>query len=135
MARGYCINYCPVHFDAFFTENVWLIGVASFFGSYAGSGMHWGPSLQLEQSSLTQVTNFQTRTRAFSNLSMSSAAGRAIGSGLVAIATYLITVRGWELIDAYQVLLAIYLVINLVNAITYLPLSSQPSLRCMRVKY
>ena len=108
----------------FFTENVWLIGVASFFGSYAGSGMHWGPSLQLEQSSLTQVTNFQTRTRAFSNLSMSSAAGRAIGSGLVAIATYLITVRGWELIDAYQVLLAIYLVINLVNAITYLPLSS-----------
>ena len=108
----------------FFTENVWLIGVASFFGSYAGSGMHWGPSLQLEQSSLTQGTNFQTRTRAFSNLSMSSAAGRAIGSGLVAIATYLITVRGWELIDAYQVLLAIYLVINLVNAITYLPLSS-----------
>jgi len=108
----------------FFTENVWLIGVASFFGSYAGSGMHWGPSLQLEQSSLTQVTNFQTRTRAFSNLSMSSAAGRAIGSGLVAIATYLIAVRGWELIDAYQVLLAIYLVINLVNAITYLPLSS-----------
>ena len=102
----------------FFTENVWLIGVASFFGSYAGSGMHWGPSLQLEQSSLTQVTNFQTRTRAFSNLSMSSAAGRAIGSGLVVIATYLITVRGWELIDAYQVLLAIYLVINLVNAIT-----------------
>ena len=36
-----------------FTDNVWLICVASFFGSYAGSGAHWGPSLQLEQASLT----------------------------------------------------------------------------------
>ncbi len=79
----------------FFTENVWLIGLASFFGSYAGSGMHWGPSLQLEQSSLTEVTNARTRTRAFSNLSVSSAAGRAVGSALVGIATYLIAVRGW----------------------------------------
>ncbi len=108
----------------FYTENVWLIGIASFFGSYAGSGMHWGPSLQLEQSSLTEVTNFQTRTRAFSNLSVSSAGGRAVGSALVVIATYLIGVRDWELIDAYKVLLAIYLGINLLNAVIYLGLSS-----------
>ena len=108
----------------FFTENVWLIGLASFFGSYAGSGMHWGPSLQLEQSSLTEVTNSRTRTRAFSNLSVSSAGGRAIGSALVGIATYLIAGRGWELVDAYKVLLAIYLGINLLNAAIYLALSS-----------
>ena len=108
----------------FFTENVWLIGLASFFGSYAGSGMHWGPSLQLEQSSLTEVTTAQTRTRAFSNLSVSSAAGRALGSALVGIATFLIGVRGWELVDAYKVLLAIYLGINLLNAAVYLGLSS-----------
>jgi MFS family permease len=106
------------------TENVWLIGLASFFGSYAGSGMHWGPSLQLEQSSLSEVTNSRTRTRAFSNLSVSSAAGRAIGAALVGIATYLIGVRDWELIDAYKVLLAIYLGINLLNAAVYLALSS-----------
>ncbi len=108
----------------FFTENVWLIGLASFFGSYAGSGMHWGPSLQLEQSSLTEVTDSRTRTRAFSNLSVSSAGGRALGSALVGIATYLIGVRGWELIDAYKVLLAIYLGINLLSAVVYLGLSS-----------
>jgi len=108
----------------FVTENVWLIGLASFFGSYAGSGMHWGPSLQLEQSSLTEVTTSQSRTRAFSNLSVSSAGGRAVGSALVGIATYLIGVRGWELIDAYKVLLAIYLGINLLNAVIYLGLSS-----------
>ncbi len=108
----------------FFTENVWLIGIASFFGSYAGSGMHWGPSLQLEQSSLTEVTSSQTRTRAFSNLSVSSAGGRAVGSALVGIATYLIGVRGWDLVDAYKVLLAIYLGINLLNAAIYLALSS-----------
>jgi MFS family permease len=108
----------------FFTENVWLIGLASFFGSYAGSGMHWGPSLQLEQSSLTEVTNSQTRTRAFSNLSVSSAGGRALGSALVGIATYLIGVRDWELIDAYKALLAIYLGINVLNAAVYLFLSS-----------
>jgi MFS family permease len=108
----------------FFTENVWLIGLASFFGSYAGSGMHWGPSLQLEQSSLTEVTNAQTRTRAFSNLSVSSAGGRAVGSALVGIATYLIGVRGWEIVDAYKALLAIYLGINLLNAAIYLALSS-----------
>jgi len=106
------------------TDNVWLIGLASFFGSYAGSGMHWGPSLQLEQSSLTEVTTGQTRTRAFSNLSVSSAGGRAIGAALVGIATYLIGVRGWELVDAYKVLLAIYLGINLLNAAVYLALSS-----------
>jgi len=106
------------------TENVWLIGGASFFGSYAGSGMHWGPSLQLEQQSLTEVSTPANRTRVFSNLSISSAGGRAIGSALVGIATYLIGVRGWELIDAYKVLLAIYLGINLVNAAIYLGLSS-----------
>ena len=108
----------------FFTENVWLIGLASFFGSYAGSGMHWGPSLQLEQSSLTEVTNSRSRTRAFSNLSVSSAGGRALGSALVGIATYLIGVRDWELIDAYKVLLVIYLGINLLSAVVYLGLSS-----------
>jgi MFS family permease len=108
----------------FVTENVWLIGLASFFGSYAGSGMHWGPSLQLEQSSLTEVTTAQNRTRAFSNLSVSSAAGRALGGALVGIATFLIGVRGWELIDAYKVLFAIYLGINLLNAAIYLGLSA-----------
>ena len=108
----------------FVTENVWLIGLASFFGSYAGSGMHWGPSLQLEQSSLTDVTTSQTRTRAFSNLSVSSAAGRALGGALVGIATFLIGVRGWELIDAYRVLFAIYMGINLLNAAIYLGLSA-----------
>ncbi|MCH8113850.1 MAG: MFS transporter [Chloroflexi bacterium] len=108
----------------FATENVWLIGLASFFGSYAGSGMHWGPSLQLEQSSLTEVASARNRTRAFSNLSVSSAAGRAVGAALVGIATFLIGVRGWELIDAYRVLFAIYMGINLVNAAIYLGLSS-----------
>jgi MFS family permease len=108
----------------FFTENVWLIGLASFFGSYAGSGMHLGPSLQIEQSSLTEVTNSQNRTRAFSNLSVSSAGGRALGSALVGIATYLIGIRDWELIDAYKVLLAIYLCINILSAVVYLALSS-----------
>lgn len=108
----------------FVTENVWLIGVASFFGSYAGSGMHWGPSLQLEQSSLTEVTTTRTRTRAFSNLSVSSAGGRAAGGALVGIATFLIGVRGWDLIDAYKVLFAIYMGINLVNAAIYFGLSS-----------
>ena len=88
-----------------FTDNVWLICVASFFGSYAGSGAHWGPSLQLEQASLTEVTTSQNRTRAFSNLSISSAGGRAMGSALVGIATYLIGVQGWQLVDAYKVLL------------------------------
>jgi MFS family permease len=111
-------------FVLFVTENAWLIGVASFFGSYAGSGMHWGPSLQLEQSSLTEVTTAQTRTRAFSNLSVASAGGRVIGSALVGIATFLIGVRGWELIDAYKVLFAIYMGINLLNAAIYLGLSS-----------
>jgi MFS family permease len=106
------------------TENVWLIGLASFFGSYAGSGMHWGPSLQLEQSSLTDITNSLNRTRAFSNLSVSSAGGRAIGAAFVGIATFLIGVRGWELIDAYKVLFAIYLGINLLNASVYFGLSS-----------
>ena len=108
----------------FVTENVWLIGFASFFGSYAGSGMHWGPSLQLEQSSLTEVALTRDRTRTFSNLSVSSAGGRAVGGALVGIATFLIGVRGWELIDAYKVLFAIYMGINLVNAAIYLGLSS-----------
>jgi MFS family permease len=116
----------------FITENVWLIGLASFFGSYAGSGMHWGPSLQIEQSSLTEVTTAQNRTRAFSNLSVSSAAGRAVGGALVGIATYLIGVRGWELTDAYKVLLGIYAGINLLNAVIYLGLSSSVESKAAR---
>ena len=100
-----CIAGCIL----FLSDNIWFLGIGSFLGSYAASGMHWGPTVQLEQVSITEITSEKTRPRVFSNLNIASAVGRAIGSALVGIATYLIGVHDWSIIDAYKVLIFIFL--------------------------
>ena len=106
------------------TDNIFLIGLGAFFGSYAASGSHVGPMIQLEQSSLTDISRSSNRTRSFSYLSMSSSIGRAIGLSLVGISTYLINVQDFELITAYKITLGIYIGFNFVGALIYLRLSN-----------
>ena len=107
-----------------FTDNIWLLAIGSFFGAYAASGMHVGPMIQLEQSGLAQVSRVSHRTQAFSYLTLSSAAGRIAGAGLVGIATYLIEVREFDLVDAHRVVFGIYIGLNLLTALFYGLLSS-----------
>ena len=116
-----CIAGCIL----FLSDNIWLLAIGSFLGSYAASGMHWGPTVQLEQVSVTEITSEKNRPRAFSNLNIASAAGRAIGSSLVGIATYLIGVHDWSITDAYKVLIFIYVGINVINGIIYLFLTKE----------
>lgn len=103
----------------FFTDNIWLLAIGSFFGAYAASGMHVGPMIQLEQSGLAQVSRASHRTQAFSYLTLSSAAGRIAGAALVGIATFLIEVRDFNLIDAHRVVFGIYIGLNLLTALFY----------------
>ena len=107
-----------------FTDNIFLLALGAFFGSYAASGMHVGPIIQLEQSGLAQVSTAAGRTRAFSNLTVSSAIGRAAGGGLVWIATFLINARDFELVDAYRVTFGVYVGLTLLTLIIYASLSS-----------
>ncbi len=107
-----------------FTDNIWLLALGSFFGAYAASGMHVGPMIQLEQSGLAQVSRASHRTQAFSYLTLSSAAGRIAGAGLVGIATFLIEVRDFDLVDAHRVVFGIYIGLNLLTAVIYGLLSS-----------
>ncbi len=107
-----------------FTENIWLLAFGSFFGAYAASGMHVGPMIQLEQSGLAQVSQASHRTQAFSYLTLASATGRIAGGGLVGIATFLIEVRDFDLVDAHRVVFGIYIGLNLLTAVIYALLSS-----------
>jgi MFS family permease len=107
-----------------FTDNIWLLMIGSFFGAYAASGMHVGPMIQLEQSGLAQVSRASHRTQAFSYLTLSSAAGRIAGAGLVGIATFLIEVRDFDLVDAHRVMFGVYIGLNLLTALLYGLLSS-----------
>ncbi len=106
-----------------FTDNIWLLAIGSFFGAYAASGMHVGPMIQLEQSGLAQVSKASHRTQAFSYLTLSSAAGRIAGGALVGIATFLIEVHDFDLIDAHRVVFGIYIGLNLLTAVLYAMLS------------
>jgi MFS family permease len=106
------------------SENILVLAVGSFFGSYAASGMHVGPIIQLEQAGLAQVSANDRRTRAFTNLSISSSAGRAAGALLVGVATFLINVRDFEPVDAYRFTIGIYVALNFITAGVYAALSS-----------
>lgn len=107
-----------------FTENIWLLAFGSFFGAYAASGMHVGPMIQLEQSGLARVSRASHRTQAFSYLTLSSATGRIAGAALVGIATLLIEVQDFDLVDAHRVVFGIYIGLNLLTAVIYGLLSS-----------
>jgi MFS family permease len=106
-----------------FTDNVWLLVIGSFFGAYAASGMHVGPMIQLEQSGLAQVSHAAGRTTAFSYLTLSSAAGRIVGGGLVGIATFLIEVKDFDLVDAHRITFGVYIGLNLLTVVLYAAMS------------
>jgi len=143
LVGGFVLSLAVMFTANWISRRVWFIAIATITGLAVGRRCLRARCVELcdhqprwsgcpgrlhtprrEQSALTEVAATRNRTRAFSNLSVSSAAGRAVGGALVGIATFLIGVRGWELIDAYKVLFAIYMGINLVNAAIYLGLSS-----------
>ena len=105
-------------------NDFWLLILGGFFGAYAASGAHWGGMMQLEQTGIAAVIPQERRTRAYSNLSMASSAGRAVGALLAGIATLLIKSFAWEPIAAYQAVLWLYVALNLLAATVYTLLTS-----------
>ena len=106
------------------TDNFWLLGIGSFFGAYAASGMHAGPIVQLEQAGLAEIATPEQRTRSFAYLSVFSSGGRALGAVLAGLSTLLIRAFDLEPVDAYRITISLYAVLNLIAAAMYLALSS-----------
>ena len=106
------------------TDNFWLLGIGSFFGAYAASGMHAGPIVQLEQAGLAEVATPEQRTRSFAYLSVFSSGGRALGALLAGLSTLLIRVFDLEPVDAYRITISLYAVVNFIAAAMYMALSS-----------
>ena len=100
--------------------------IGGFFGSYAASGVHWGPMLQVEQTGLSNLAQDRHRTRSFSLLNIASSFGRALGALLAGGATLLVSAYQFDLVDAYRVMLAVYCVLNFVSAFGYLFLTAAP---------
>ena len=96
------------------------LAIGGFFGSYAASGVHWGPMLQIEQTGLSNLSSDSTRTRSFSLLNIASSFGRALGALLAGGATVLINAFDYEPVDAYRVMLGAYCALNFAGAIAYL---------------
>ena len=108
------------------TDQYFPLLIGGFFGSYAASGVHWGPMLQVEQTGLSNLSQDRHRTRSFSFLNIASSIGRALGALLAGGATLLVAAYEFELVDAYRIMLAVYCVLNFVSAGGYLFLSSAP---------
>ena len=107
-----------------FADDFWVLILGGFFGAYAASGAHWGGMMQLEQTGIASVVSRERRTRAYSNLSIASSAGRAVGALLAGLSTLLIKTFGWEPIAAYQAVMWLYVGINVFAALVYSLLSS-----------
>ena len=106
------------------SNDFWLLIIGGFFGGYAASGSHWGAMTQLEQTGIASVVPHERRTRAFSNLTIASAAGRATGALLAGLSTLLINALNWEPITAYQTILWLYVGMHGIAALVYLALST-----------
>ena len=106
-----------------YSSDLWLLIIGGFFGSYAASGAHLGGMSQLEQTGIAAVIPQEGRTKAYSILTMSSAAGRATGALLAGLSTLLINNLEWDPTDAYQTLLWVYVAIHLFATLVYALLS------------
>ena len=106
-----------------YSSDLWLLIIGGFFGSYAASGAHLGGMSQLEQTGIAAVIPQEGRTKAYSILTMSSAAGRATGALLAGLSTLLINNLDWNPTDAYQTLLWVYVAIHLFATLVYALLS------------
>ncbi len=106
-----------------YSSDLWLLIIGGFFGSYAASGAHLGGMSQLEQTGIAAVIPQEGRTKAYSILTMSSAAGRATGALLAGLSTLLINNLDWDPTDAYQTLLWVYVAIHLFATLVYALLS------------
>ena len=105
------------------SDNFWVLTIGSFVGSYAASGVHWGAMTQLEQTGLTRVVPSDARTRAFSILAIGSSVGRAVGALLAGVSTLLISSYSWDAVDAYRLVLVIYVILDLIAVLIYSLLS------------
>ncbi len=105
------------------SNDFWLLIIGGFFGSYAASGAHWGAMTQLEQTGIAAVVRQERRTRAYSNLTIVSSAGRATGALLAGLSTLLINTFDWEPISAYHAILWLYIGMHGLAALVYLILS------------
>ena len=111
------------------SNDFWILIVGGFFGSYAASGAHWGGMMQLEQTGIAAVVPQERRTRAYSNLSIASSAGRATGALLAGLSTLLINTFEWEPISAYHAILWLYVGMHGIAALVYIVLSKAVNLQ------
>ena len=105
------------------SNDFWFLILGGFFGSYAASGAHWGGMMQLEQTGIAAVIPQERRTRAYSNLSVASSVGRAVGALLAGFSTLLIRTFEWEPLAAYQAVLWLYIGMHVLAAMVYTLLS------------
>ena len=114
------------------SNDFWILIIGGFFGSYAASGAHWGGMMQLEQTGIAAVVPQERRTRAYSNLTIASSAGRATGALLAGLSTLLINTFEWEPISAYHAILWPYVGMHGIAALVYLILSKAVNLQSTR---
>ena len=111
------------------SNDFWILIIGGFFGSYAASGAHWGGMMQLEQTGIAAVVPQEHRTRAYSNLTIASSAGRATGALLAGLSTLLINTFEWEPISAYHAVLWLYIGMHGIAALVYIVLSKAVNLQ------
>ena len=101
------------------TDQFALLAAGSFFGAYAATGTNHGPLLQLEQTSLTEVTPDRHRTSAFAYLGIFSSSARGLGNLAAALPPLIVIVLGTGEVDSFKLVFGLYAVLNLAATAAY----------------
>ena len=103
-----------------FTDQYVLLAAGSFFGAYAATGMNVGPLLQLEQTSLAEVSPDRHRTSAFAYLGIFSSSARGLGNLAGALPPLIVIVLGAGEVDSFKLVFGLYAALNFIATVTYL---------------
>jgi MFS family permease len=103
--------------------NIYVILLAVFIGMIGVNATETGPSASIEQAIIPQTTSQKNRTYAFSIYNLLGYAGASFGALLARVPTSLHAFLGFNVIDAYKVLFALYAASGLLLTLCYRILS------------
>jgi MFS family permease len=107
-------------------ENFWVLLAAAVVGVISATGSDFGPFRAIEESTLSHLTNSQTRADVLAWYITTASIGSAIGTEVSGrIVEYLQHRDGWTSVDAYHTVFWIYSAMGTLNMLLTLLMSSK----------
>ncbi|KAK5130646.1 hypothetical protein LTR08_001856 [Meristemomyces frigidus] len=105
------------------TQNYWVLLFAAVVGVISPSGNEIGPFRAVEESTIAQLTEADTRSDVFAWYVVFGTLGTAGGSLACGWATQALQAKGWSELSSFRLIFGVYAVIGVVKAAVSLGLS------------